>query len=357
VLRDLDSFYDAQQGGWGSQQKAPIGPNIEIELRRALHGNKHAYARATFTLRQQRALLDPVWGGVYQYSAGSDWNDPHFEKLMIVQAPQIEAYTRGHASTKDASLLADANAIARYIETSLSSPDGTFYVNQDADVGAHDASAPFVDGHVYYGKDDAGRRALGIPWVDTHVYARENGLAIAALCTLYEVGKDASHLARAKKAADAILASHVLVDGTVVHDAKKKTGPFYLADAAAFARALARLAEVSGATEGASYKEKALEVAAAMVKLFDDPKTGAMWESTIDPSASGIFARRERSFMHGVVAARAFATLARVTGDTAHRDRARKILAGIATPRGLDEQGRWLGEFLVALDEAGSLTW
>jgi uncharacterized protein YyaL (SSP411 family) len=31
-------------------------------------------------------LVDPVWGGVYQYSTDGDWDHPHFEKIMPFQA-------------------------------------------------------------------------------------------------------------------------------------------------------------------------------------------------------------------------------------------------------------------------------
>lgn len=49
------------------------------------------------TLRLQRKLIDPVWGGVYQYSVGGDWNEPHFEKIMQMQAENIRIYAQAYA--------------------------------------------------------------------------------------------------------------------------------------------------------------------------------------------------------------------------------------------------------------------
>jgi uncharacterized protein YyaL (SSP411 family) len=351
---DLDDWWDAAEGGWGTHQKAPIGANIEFEWVRASHGDDDARARALLTLDKERALLDPVWGGLYQYSAASDWDSPHFEKLMTVQAAGIEARARAVLLTKDAAALADARAIASYVGGFLSAPDGGFYANQDADVGAHDRERPFVDGHTFYARDDAGRRALGLPWVDSHVYGRENGLAIAALAALYEASGDSAFLARAQKAADAVLATHVLADGTVLHDASKQDGPFFLADAAALGRGLARLAQVTG---NARYRTAAAKIVAAMEKNFADAASGALFEATQDPNAAGVFGRRGIPFVHNVVAARAFALAGKLEGEPRLRDRARAILAAIATPRGLAAQGRWIGEFLLALDEAGSMTW
>ncbi|GAC1527082.1 MAG: hypothetical protein NVS3B10_25100 [Polyangiales bacterium] len=351
---DLDGWYDAKQGGWGAMQKAPLGANVEFEVLRAQHGDAAARARVGFTLDHQRALIDPVWGGVYQYSAGTDWTAPHFEKLMTVQAAALEASARAFALTGEPKMLADARAVEHYLTTFLSAPDGRFYTNQDADVGAHDPGGAFVDGHVFYAKDDAGRRALGMPWIDRHVYGRENGLAIAALCTLQEVTHDAALLARVRTSLDALLASHVLADGTVLHDPDKRDGPYFLADSAAVARALGRVAEV---THDAKYVAEARKVAARLLERFEEPSTGALLPVTVDANAAGVFGRREPSLPNVVVAARALCALGRATAEPSWKERARKLLAEAASPKSVDAPGRDLGELLVALDEAGAVSW
>ena len=351
AVLQLDSYYDAEQGGWGRRQKSPLGAAIEIDLRRAAHGDAEARKRAVFTLKQQRALLDPAWGGVYQYSAGSTWDKPHYEKLMAYQAANLEAYARGYAATRDAALLADAQGIARYLGTFLSTPEGAFLPSQDADVGAHDRKALFVDGDVYYRLEGPERRKLGVPRVDEHVYAHENGLGIAAFATLYEVSRDPAALARAKRAADLVLTRLVAADGTV-----RRTGStaLYLADAASLGHALVRLAEVSGE---ASYRDTAGKIAVAMERDFADAKTGAYFARSQDASAAGVFARRDRPFAHNIMAARFLAALTRATGDVAPRDRARRALAAALTPRALTERGRMVGELLLALDEASVFPW
>jgi uncharacterized protein YyaL (SSP411 family) len=349
----LDGWYDAREGGWGDFQKLPLGGNTEFEVRRAARGDTAARQRVAFTLSRQRAVLDLVWGGVYQYSAGKDWTDPHFEKLMVMQAPNLEAYAHAWALTREPALLADARGIARYMEGFLGAPDGTFFTNQDADVGAHDRSVPFVDGHVYYAKDDAGRRALGLPWVDSHVYARENGLAISALVALHEVTGDAAPLERARRAMDVLLGSHV-AGGTVWREKGTRSGPRFLADAAALGRALAVLARVTGE---ARYREAAEQVARKMMEDFASAEGGALHEMTPDSDAVGVFARRERPFVHNVAAARFLAALHVLTGDATWRERGRELLAAVATPRTLADQGRMLGDFLLAADELGVVPW
>ncbi len=267
-----------------------------------------------------------MWGGIYQYSAAEDWGSPHYEKLMTYQAPNLEAYAL--AGMKDR-----AQSLAGYIAAFLTAPDGTFYVNQDADLNAHARLKGFVEGHAYYAKDDAGRRALGIPWVDTHVYARENGMAIAAFVAVGE-------LERARKAADVLAKTHVLDDGSVKHDATAG-GAFFLADAAALGLAYARLGAV---TKEPHYRWLAQQIAKAMTKNFG--ATGAFYDVTVDPEAAGVFARRQKSFTHNVVAARLLAAIG-------ERERGLQVLAGISGAEQMDNEGAWVGEYLLAARELG----
>ncbi len=358
ALHYLDAYYDEKEGGWGHKQKAPLGANVEVELARAAHGDPGALGRAVFTLKQQRPLLDPVWGGVYQYSAGATWTEPHYEKLMTFQAANLEAYARVAARTGDATLLADAQGIARYMGTFLSSAEGAFLVSQDADAGAHDDHATFVDGDVYYRLGDKERRALGVPRVDDHVYGHENGLAIAAFAALYEASHDPAVLARAKLAAGVVQRALVGPDGAVRRNVGRDSGARYLADAASLGRALARLAEVAGPTgEGAPYRDAAVAVGGALVRDLADEATGAFWDRTVDPAAAGVFARREKPFVHNVMAARFFAALARITGDAAWKERGRRTLAAVCTPKAVDERGRMVGDLLLAFDELGVIPW
>src|SRR5262249_25833352 len=150
---ELDDYWDAEQGGWGHVQKAPLGWDNAWMLHRAEQGDAAARQKILFTLDQQAKLIDPVWGGIYQYSASSDWNHAHFEKLMTFQAPALENYAVAYRLTRDPRELARAKAILGYMDRFLKGPEGGFYTTQDADLNAHDRTKPFLDGHAYYALD------------------------------------------------------------------------------------------------------------------------------------------------------------------------------------------------------------
>ena len=351
---DLDDFYDHDQGGWGRRQKLPIGDNLLFELRRAARGDAEARRRALFTLRQQRHLLDPVWGGVYQYSVYGVWTKPHFEKLMTTQAGAIEAAAAAYRLTGEADLLADAQASARYITEFLRDDSGAFLVSQDADVGAHDRDARFVDGHDYYALGDAERRALGFPRVDPSVYGFHNGLAITALLALHGAGGGDAWLEAAKGAAVVVRDRLVQPDARVVRTTAHGKRVRYLADHVALGLAFVRLAEATGDPE---WRTLASRMAGILLVDFSDPETSAFLATTLDPSATGVFAQRERPFELNVLAARYLGELAALTADRLPRDVGRRALAAVATPTAITDQGRMLGGFLLAADTLGLFPW
>ncbi len=361
---ELDDFYDEDAGGWGHQQKAAMAMDNAWALFRAREssrgdareGDVELRKRVLFTLDAQRKLFDPVWGGIYQYSAASDWEHPHFEKLMAFQAGALDNYADAYALTHDTKWLTCANALRGYIDRFLTSPEGGFYATQDADLNAHEPlekGARFVTGHEYYALDDARRRALGIPRVDTHEYGDANGLAIAAYVTLASAANDATAMATATRAAERILATHLTSRGGIAHDAEPKASALHLADNAAFGFALMRLHEAGGARER-EWVEAATKIADFMLRELRDEKGGGFFGSTRDPDAVGVFATRRKPFEDNVMAVRFLARLARATGargDSPYEAAIGDTLRAIATPEALRARGRMIGDFLQALDE------
>ena len=169
LKKQIVDSHDFKVGGLLQQQKFMDRDTVEYALEMARGGDLQARSIATQTLDGALNLLDPVWGGVYQYSTNGDWKHRHFEKILFVQADYMRVYALASQQLNTPRYLKAARDIYRYVNTFLLSPEGAYYVSQDADLvkGQHSQN--------YFALADAQRRSRGIPAIDRHLYARENG--------------------------------------------------------------------------------------------------------------------------------------------------------------------------------------
>lgn len=227
--------YDSKNGSWGTDQKYLDWDSVEYSMVLARRNNDAQAAHmARQTLSEQLHLLDLAWGGVYQYSTDGDWNSPHFEKIMQMQAENLRIYSLAYSAWGNPEYLRAAQEIRRYLKTFLTSPQGAFYTSQDADLieGKHSAE--------YFALNDAARRKLGAPRVDKHIYTRENGWAINALVALYTATGDRKVLDDAEQATHWIVANRSIPGGGFRHGTQDAAGP-YLGDTIAMTRAFISL--------------------------------------------------------------------------------------------------------------------
>ncbi len=257
------SGYDAKYGAWGTFHKYLDADSVEYSMELGLDGDKEAQERAIKTLKGMLNLIDPVWGGVYQYSTGATWNNPHFEKIMEMQANNLKVYSLGYALYKDQEFLKAAKSIADYLHNFLTSPDGAFYTSQDADL------IPGQHSEGYFNLPDKERRALGIPRIDKHVYSRENGWAITAMVQLYEATRDPAYLLYAKKAADWIVENRSIEGGGFSHDEPNQDKGYYLGDTLSMGRASLALYE---ATADRKWLKRAVDAGQFIQKNFGPEK-------------------------------------------------------------------------------------
>jgi uncharacterized protein YyaL (SSP411 family) len=231
--------HDSQVGGLDQGLKFVDRDSVEWSLTLAAGGDARQRARAAQTLQSGLALLDPVWGGFYQYSTHSDWQHPHFEKLTTLQGDYLRLYALGCAQLQEAAFCAAARSVCDYAARFLRDPAGGYRASQDADLRPGEHSAE------YFALDDAGRLALGIPRVAPQVYARETGAMIEGLATLAEVSGDEVALAAAREAAQWAIRERLHDDGHYAHDADDAAGP-YLGDSLRMSRAFLALYRASG---------------------------------------------------------------------------------------------------------------
>jgi len=236
----LDRFYQPDGGAWATQQRYPAPGPIEHALIRArIDGDAASAKQATTTLTSALALVDPVFGGMYQYSTDGDWKHPHFEKITAIQAGAIRNYALAYRYDGDARWLGAAKDVARFMTTIMYEPERGFATSQDADLRV--PGKPPVLGAQYYAKDNAGRRALGIPRIDDNVYADLNGMMIEALCDLYAASGEREAIDIAVATAQRIMQTHGTKTGAFRHGAAD-TGLMYLRDQIAMGRAMLALA-------------------------------------------------------------------------------------------------------------------
>ena len=223
ILKVMADSYDTDHAGWGKRLKFLQPDVVEYALERARNGDKALERHVRDSLDAALSLVDPVWGGVYQYSHKRDWSAPHFEKLMWFQSQYLRLYSRAYALFGDERYLETARAIHTYLTTHLMNPDGSFYTSQDADVDEN------ILGEHFYKLDAAERATAGkSPPIDTNRYARENGWAISGLLALYGVTGETSILRQAERAANWVVANRQIDGGGYAHGGSGSWGPLSL---------------------------------------------------------------------------------------------------------------------------------
>ncbi len=318
LTRNYFAGYDSAQGSWGTDQKFLDWDSVEYSMVLArVNRDARAEQMARQTLTEQLHLLDPAWGGAYQYSTGGDWNSPHFEKIMQMQAENLRVYSLAYAQFGDPAYLHAAQEIRRFLKTFLTSPQGAFYTSQDADLveGKHSAA--------YFALGDTDRRKLGIPRVDKHVYARENGWAINAVAAFYSATGDTTALDDAMRSARWALANRALAMGGFRHGEKDVAGP-YLGDTIAMERAFLALYGATGDREWLGHAEAAMKFA---VENFRDAK-GAGFLTTKIPANHAFEPHPQRE--ENVMTARAANLLFHYTGDLHYEEIAKQAMRYLA---------------------------
>jgi uncharacterized protein YyaL (SSP411 family) len=335
----LVDAYDHEDGGWGDAHHFLNWDAIEYCLSGAIEGDAALEKMARQTLTGGRKLLDPVWGGVYQYSTDGDWDHPHFEKIMPFQAENLRIFSQAYALWQEPIWLKSAEDIRRYLRTFLMSPDGAFYTSQDADVvqGEHSGE--------YFKLDDAARRKLGVPRVDKHLYARDNGLAIAGLAALFAVSGDRSVLDDATRAAAWVIERRSIPHGGFRHDETDKAGP-YLADNLAMARAFLQL---HAATGGREWLTRACATAAFIERTFK----GDAGYDTAASSANSPFPAKPQ-VDENIMLARCANLLNHYTGSAETRAMAGHAMRFLTAPSTIAERGYAVGGILMAEHECAT---
>ncbi len=207
-------------------------------------------------------IFDHLGGGFHRYSVDSQWQVPHFEKMLYDQATIVYAYTEAFQISGKLQYAEVVASVVNYLERDLLDSKGVFYAAQDADSeGVEGAFYVWTKAQIetvlgesegkffcrHYGVSEEGnfpeikgssvlRRISGdndgevgetsaelerkleksrqallkaraqrpVPFIDKKVITAWNGLVIAALARASVVFKEPSYLVLAETAARAL---------------------------------------------------------------------------------------------------------------------------------------------------------
>lgn len=326
VRRELQArhvkTHDHQIGGLTIAQKFIERPHVEYALHQAQVARdptvaRKAARRATQTLSNALGLLDPEWGGVYQYSTHGDWKHPHYEKIMSSQTGYLRLYARAAAQQKNTLYRYAAQSIYGYLVRFMRDDNGGFYTSQDADLvqGKHSGD--------YFKLNDQARLAQGMPRIDKNQYVRENGWVIESILSLYEIDPQQEYVDVAQAALTWVEAHRRLPNGGFKHGEKDAAGP-YLGDALAMLNAYLQAYKVGLGTE---YLQKAVDTAAFIQATFKHPKAGVF-----TAKADGSPVLPVRDITQNIRAARSFNLLSHYSGKATFKRSAQHIMRYLAQP-------------------------
>ena len=257
-----------------------------------------------------------VDGGFFRYATTRDWQLPHFEKLLDINAALLRLYHRGRIDACRCRASPNvAGDTLRYIQKWLADPvDGGWCGSQQAD-------------DRYYATDSIEeRRSLPAPAVSRSLYADSNAAMVSAALAAASVFHDDGLRDFAVKSLERVLLACYKPGYGVAHyyDGQARVRGL-LADQ--FAMAAASL-DVFDLTGNVVYSMMAEELGHYAIRTLWDEEDGGFFDRSADEpdAAIGLMRRRLKPFVTNCDASRTLLRLARNVwraGLCAHRRPAR----------------------------------
>jgi uncharacterized protein YyaL (SSP411 family) len=212
IVRDLAEAFDEKHGGFGAGQKFPSPESMDFLLARYSEKKDPLVKKIVTTTLDHMAkgeLYDDIEGGFFRYATKPDWSEPHYEKMLEVNAGMIRNYSEASLVFGSGEYKKVVQKCVRYVRLNLyDTASGAFFGSQDAD-------------EAYYKIRD--RKGMTAPAVDKTAYADSSALMISALVSAYEAVDEQQYLAMAMKGADYLLTNLFDKDAGVYHFSRSGT--------------------------------------------------------------------------------------------------------------------------------------
>ncbi len=328
LIEDIQKNGDPIHGGFGTSAKLPQPGAITLLF--AMHhatGDESLLEFAEKTLHNMsEGLLDHQEGGLFRYSVTREWNAPHYEKNLDVNADCLRNYLDAYRITGKKEYTETAEKIIRYLMETLSDQTrGGFYGSQDADIFDEEKQKIVMDGEKYYKLSSEEREKHGVPFIDRTIYTNSNALMISAFLEAYHALGREDCREFALKTLRFLMesccdndygVSHYLRDGTV-------TGSGLLTDFVALARADLDAYETTGNSSYLEHAERLMGVVYASLRAED----GGFYDSMIDETMPPATHIRNKPINGNALAAEVLARLYSYTTTPEYLEQARLTLA------------------------------
>jgi hypothetical protein len=383
AARQLGGLIDPVNGGTRGAPKFPQAALFECLWRAGLRtGEARYFAAVEITLDHicEGGIYDHLGGGFARYSVDERWLVPHFEKMLYDNAQLLELLAIAYRRTGKDMYRRRADETVGWLEREMTTEEGAFCASLDADsegeegkfyVWSYDEvirQLGIDDGEFFarhYDVTPAGNfegrnilnrlkplprsdadearlaalrekllsaRALRVrPGLDDKVLADWNGLMIAALANAGSMLDEPRWLELASRAFNFVAYSMARGDrlGHSWRQGKLKF-PGLASDYAAMIRAALALYEATGRT---SFLDHALQWQRVLDRDYVNADTATYYLTAAD--AEGLVIRPaattdEATPNHNAVAAQNLIRLAALSGDDAWRDKADRLIAGVA---------------------------
>ncbi|HET9691598.1 MAG TPA: thioredoxin domain-containing protein [Acidimicrobiales bacterium] len=380
TARAVAGRLDREWGGFGPPPKFPTPVTLDLLLAEHVRRDDPALLEAaTVTLDAMAAggIYDHLAGGFARYATDRRWLVPHFEKMLYDNAQLARTYLHAWQVTGRPDYRHVVEETVGYLlAPPIRQPSGGLSSAEDADAEgvegkfatwSYDELVAVAGAEVadWYGATpegnwehtnilwrpgrgrlqrpaaiEQGRRDLLAvrerrvrPGLDDKVLTEWNAMAVAALAECGAALDRPAWVAAAEEVAGFLLAELRGTDGRWRRSWQAGSGARHLAygaDMAWLVEAFTRLAEATGR---ARWLDEAVAAAEALAALCFDEEQGVF--TTAGRDAEALIARPVDTYdgatpSTNTVAAAALGRLGALTGDAAHRDRARRVLDAMA---------------------------
>jgi hypothetical protein len=299
--------FDDEFGGFGTEPKFPHVAPLHLALDLFVDSRDETLERMV-VLSLDRigwgGLHDAVDGGFFRYATTRDWQLPHFEKLLDVNAALARLFVEVGSKLGMTRFTDRAADTIRYIQNWLADPvDGGWYGSQQA------------DDRYYAAASASARRTLPVPSLAQSLYADSNAAMVSTALVAARIFNDDGLRDFAMKSLERVLLTCYRPGLGVAHyfDTEPRVRGL-LVDQFAMAAACLDAFDTSG---NIVYEMMAEELAHYAMRTMSDESGGGFFDRGSEGAEEsiGLMSERLKPFVSNCEAAKTLLRLGEVSGE------------------------------------------